>query len=466
VVDDEVFVCETLADILQDAGYHVETARDGPAALDRLDELGDRTDCVLLDIRLAPPAGSDQLDGIDVLRTLKQRWPDAGVIIITAYASVDNAVASLNLGADAYLQKPVNPDELLALVTKTVARRQLAREKVRLEAQAQEQNRFLLEKNRELEEALRRLHETQGQLIQSEKLASLGQLVAGVAHELNNPISFVYSNMARLLEYVEDIRTVFTRYRQALNGLRQGQPPSEEELQRLAELESATDIDFILEDLQALAHESREGAVRVQSVVLDLRNFSRLDGGEVQNVDLVSGIENTLNLLRPELKHRINLELDLKPLPPIRGNAAQLNQVVMNLLMNAAQAIEGEGTIRIATAPTSAGVRLTISDTGCGIAQEHLNKIFDPFFTTRRDRREVERGTGLGLSIVHSIVERHAGTVQAESTLGKGTTLTIDLPLVGYQPGPAGTTSGAPAPPPATDAEQPQGHLREEEATP
>ena len=492
VVDDELFICETLADVLEDVGYYVETARDGAEALDRLDDLGDRTDCVILDIRLAPPTKTDQLDGIGVLGILKERYPDAGVIIITAYASVENAVAALNLGADAYLQKPINPEELLPLVNKTVERRKLVREKARLEAQAQEQNRYLLTKNRELAEAnrqlqetLHRLNETQAQLIQSEKLASLGQLVAGVAHELNNPISFVYSNMARLLEYVEHILHVFTRYREALDGLRRGQPPGEEGLQELAELEAATDIDFILKDLQALARESREGAERVQAVVLDLRNFSRVDEGEVQDVDLVSGIESTLALLRPELKHRITLELDLGPLPHIRGNAAQLNQVVMNLLMNAAQAIEGEGTIRLATQPTAAGVRLTVSDTGRGIAPEHLNRIFDPFFTTRRGHQGMAGGVGLGLSIAHAIVQRHAGTIEAESTPGEGTTFTIDLPLAGYRPnrlgapgptvrqahGPeqrrrAGTPPHSPPPTTASGSEEQQDQPHGKEVTP
>jgi signal transduction histidine kinase len=259
--------------------------------------------------------------------------------------------------------------------------------------------------------------------------------------------------MGRLEEYVQDIRRVFTRYRDTVAQLRHGQPPTAEELQATTNLEAATDIDYILEDLPALAAESREGAERVQAVVLDLRNFSRLDEGEVQSVDLVAGVQSTLALLRPEFKHRLQLELDLQPLPLIRGNAGQLNQVVMNVLVNAIQAIEGEGTVRVATAPTASGVRLTISDTGCGIAAEHLAKIFDPFFSTRKVRRggagPAGSGTGLGLAIVHSIVERHAGTVSVTSTLGQGTTFVIDLPLVGYQPaaasGPAGSAPASPA---------------------
>jgi signal transduction histidine kinase len=453
VVDDEPFVRETLADILAGARYRVEVAADGPSALRRLGELGGEVDCVVLDLRLAPSTEAGQLDGIDVLRAVKQSWPEAGVLIMTAYASVDNAVAALNLGADAYIRKPLNPEELLALIVKTVERRHLTREKARLEAQADVQNRFLMEKNRELAsaneqlaeanrqlaEALRQLQETQAQLIQSEKLASLGQLVAGVAHELNNPISFVYSNMGRLKEYVEEIRRVFTHYRETLDGLRRGGVPSTEELEATSALEAVSDIDYILQDLPALAEESRQGAERVQAVVLDLRNFSRLDEGEVENVDLVAAIQSTLALLRPEFRHRIQLELDLKPLPPIRGNGGQLNQVIMNVLVNAIQAIEGAGTVRIATAPTDTGVRLSVSDTGCGIAPEHLSMIFDPFFTTRKDRPGAHGvgaagGTGLGLAIVHSIVQRHAGTVSVTSAVGQGTTFVIDLPPLGYPP--------------------------------
>ena len=475
VVDDEPFVRETLADILAGARYRVEVAGDGPSALDRLRDLAGEVDCLVLDLRLGPSAEAGGFDGIDVLRGVKQNWPEVGVLIMTAYASVDNAVTALNLGADAYIRKPLNPEELLALVTKMVERRHLAQEKARLEEQAREQNRFLLEKNRELAsaneqlaeanrqlaEALRQLKETQAQLIQSEKLASLGQLVAGVAHELNNPISFVYSNMGRLEEYVQEIRRVFTRYRDTVAQLRHGQPPTAEELQATTNLEAATDIDYILGDLPALAAESREGAERVQAVVLDLRNFSRLDEGEVQNVDLVAGVQSTLALLRPEFKHRLQLELDLQPLPLIRGNAGQLNQVVMNVLVNAIQAIEGEGTVRVATAPTASGVRLTISDTGCGIAPEHLSRIFDPFFSTRRTRRvgagPAGSGTGLGLAIVHSIVERHAGTVSVTSTVGQGTTFVMDLPLVGYQPAAAAVPAASPV---AAGARQPDAGAR------
>jgi signal transduction histidine kinase len=471
VVDDEPFVRETLADILAGAGHRVEVTGDGPTTLARLRELEGEVDCLVLDIRLAPPleAGERGMDGIDVLRAVKQTWPDVGVLIMTAFASVDNAVAALNLGAEAYVRKPLIPEELLALVAKTVERRHLAREKARLELQAQEQNRFLREKNQELAvanqrlaevnrrlaDALRQLQEAQAQLIQSEKMASLGQLVAGVAHELNNPISFVYSNMGRLKEYVEDIRRLFARYQDTLGRLRRGEVPTAEDLETTGNLEGTTDIDYILQDLPALAEESQEGAERVQAVVLDLRNFSRLDEGEVQNLDLVAGIQSTLTLLRPELKHRIQLELDLTPVPPIRGSGAQLNQVVMNIVMNAIQAIEGEGTIRVATAPTDTGVRLTISDTGCGIAPEHLGKIFDPFFTTRKGRRGAAGGTGLGLAIVHSIIQRHAGTISVTSTVGEGTTFVIDLPLVGYQPAPVAEAAAAPAGPPGAETRQP-----------
>ncbi len=459
LVDDETLVCETLKDVLEDADYHVEVAGDAPGALALLERLDGACDCVLLDIRLTPVAPTTgQIDGIDILRSTKARWPDVGVIVITAYASVDNAVAALNLGADAYLRKPVNPEEMLAMVLKTVDRRELAREKAHLEIQAREQNRFLLEKNselaaanRRLQEALRQLRQAQARLIQSEKLASLGQLVAGVAHELNNPISFVYSNMARLLDYVRDIRRLFAAYREVLAGLRRGQPPGEMELRELARLEAEADIAFVLDDLRDLARESREGAERVQSVVLDLRNFSRMDEGEVQNVDLVKGIESTLNLLRPELKHRIKVELALEPLPPVRGNTAQLNQVVLNLVLNAAQAITGEGTIHISTEATDAGVRFAVSDTGRGIPAENLGKIFDPFFTTRKDRPGKGAGTGLGLAIAHSIVENHQGTVSVDSTPGRGATFTVELPLMGYQPKPTDSAE-LPLPPPQTEA--------------
>lgn len=249
-----------------------------------------------------------------------------------------------------------------------------------------------------VEQRTRELGEAQAQLVQSEKMASLGQLVAGVAHELNNPIGFVHANLQLLDEQVRKVTTA---------------DPGSPEAQRARDA------------MTKLLARSREGTGRVKKIVEDLRTFSRVDHAELQEVDLHEGIERTLSLIEPRLKEGITVERHYGDLPPVRCYAGQLNQVFMNLLMNAADAMPGGGTIGIRTVRSDRGVRLEFSDTGPGIPPEIRSRVFDPFFTTK----PVGKGTGLGLSISHGIVERHGGRISVESAVGHGTTFTIDLPL-------------------------------------
>lgn len=249
-----------------------------------------------------------------------------------------------------------------------------------------------------VEQRTRELGDAQAQLVQSEKMASLGQLVAGVAHELNNPIGFVHANLQLLEELTRKIASA---------------APGSDEAQRAREA------------VQKLLARSREGTARVKKIVEDLRTFSRVDHAELQEVDLHDGIERTLSLMEPRLKDGITVVKQYGDLPPVRCYAGQLNQVFMNLLMNACDAMPGGGTITIRTARTDHGVRLEFCDTGPGIPPEIRSRIFDPFFTTKA----VGKGTGLGLSISHGIVERNGGRIGVESTAGEGTTFSIDLPL-------------------------------------
>ncbi len=242
------------------------------------------------------------------------------------------------------------------------------------------------------------LHEAQAQLVHSEKMRSLGQLVAGVAHELNNPIGFVHANLQLLKEYVE----------------------------RLMEARARGDDTARLEDsITKLLSRSREGTERVKKIVKDLRTFSRMDQADLAEVDLHQEIEKTLTLMQPRLKEGIRVERDYGQLPRVRCFVGQLNQVFLNLLMNACDALEGGGTIRIHTRPLPGGVRLEFHDDGPGIPPELQARIFEPFFTTK----EVGRGTGLGLSLSHGIVERHGGRMLVGSAPGEGTTFVVELPL-------------------------------------
>jgi len=250
-----------------------------------------------------------------------------------------------------------------------------------------------------VEDRTKELRQTQQQLVQAEKMKSLGQLVAGVAHELNNPIGFVHANLQLMDDYVEKLLRA-----------RKGSPEAERARAAIAKL----------------LHRSQEGTNRVKQIVLDLKTFSRMDQSEIQDVNLHEEIERTLTLMEPRLKDAIKVERDYGEIPRVRCNAGQLNQVFMNVLMNACDALEGrDGTIRITSGPRPDGVRLEFSDDGPGMPPEVQSRIFDPFFTTK----EPGKGTGLGLSMSHQIVERHGGHMMVSSQPGCGARFIIDLPL-------------------------------------
>ncbi|HQU71599.1 MAG: VCBS repeat-containing protein [Calditrichaeota bacterium] len=289
------------------------------------------------------------------------------------------------------------------------------------EAELREQYvRELEEKNQTLQRLYRELQDTQAQLIQSEKMAGLGQLVAGVAHELNNPISFVYANMKELKTYIKAI--------DELLALISRENLTPEILKNeLFALEGKYDLAFIRQDIEQLIEESREGSRRVKEVVQNLRNFSRLDESDYKAVDLHEGLESTLLLLNNELKKGIAVDKNYGKLPPVYCNPGQINQVFMNLLHNAVQAVETRQNSRIGITTVARGdrVRITIADNGPGIPEAVRNKIFDPFFTTK----PVGSGTGLGLSISYNIIKRHRGKIALSSTPGEGTVFEIELPV-------------------------------------
>ncbi len=273
-----------------------------------------------------------------------------------------------------------------------------------------EARRQLEAKIKELELTNHELKQTQAQLIHSSKMVSLGQLVAGVAHELNNPIAFIYSNMSHLKKYGEDLVSLVEAF------------PSTPELDQK---KSAVEFDYIKADMPKLIHSCEEGARRVRDIVIGLRNFSRLDELQLKEVDVADSIRTTLELLTGELKNRVQVELHFEPTKPVRCYVSQINQVFMNLLSNAAQAIKSSGTISVRLRQRESNlVEIAISDTGSGISPDQIDKIFDPFFTTK----PVGQGTGLGLSISYGIIKKHHGDIQVQSKLGEGTTFTVTLP--------------------------------------
>lgn len=258
----------------------------------------------------------------------------------------------------------------------------------------------------------------ENQLRQSEKMQAIGQLAAGVAHEINNPVGYIKSNLGTLQNYIGVFLELMEEYRA---GCARGEVPLTD---RAREILEGEDFEFILDDVGNLLRESIEGTDRVRDIVLGLKSFSRVDEGAAKEADVNSGIDATLKVVWNELKYKCTVTKDLGRLPRINCNLGQLNQVFMNLLVNAAHAIEEKGEIRIATRERDGGVEVTIADTGKGIPPENLKRIFDPFFTTK----EAGKGTGLGLAISLGIVEEHGGTMEVKSEVGKGTTFTVFLP--------------------------------------
>ncbi|MEJ2633929.1 MAG: FG-GAP-like repeat-containing protein [Calditrichia bacterium] len=343
-----------------------------------------------------------------------------GILLIGAAVKRDFTLADLAVFRALAAQSAVAIENNLYIEETRQLIRQVTEAQTREKYLSQLENAYreLEEKNRRLEELYRDLKDTQSQLVQSEKMASLGQLMAGIAHELNNPISFIYANLRELDSYSQVVRKL-------LEPIAGTEIDADALLQKIREVKNAEDLEFILTDLNKLVEESLQGSLRVKELVQNLRNFSRVDEAQVKEVDLQQGINSTLQLLNNEMKGRITLHKDYGALPKVYCNPGQINQVFMNLLLNAIQAIEGEGNIWITTRLSNSRVIISIRDDGKGIPQETLSKIFDPFFTTK----PVGQGTGLGLSISYSIIQNHGGDIEVESEKRKGTVFRIILPV-------------------------------------
>lgn len=269
-------------------------------------------------------------------------------------------------------------------------------------------------KIQELEKANNEIRDTQARLVHTAKMASLGQLVAGVAHELNNPIGFIYSNMTHLRDYSSKLLHLVD--------------VAENAPQSLAKEKDKADLDYIKKDLPKLISSCEDGARRTRDIVLGLRNFSRLEEAQEKQVDIHEGLENTLQLLAGEIKNRIKVIKNFEKLPKVNCYPNELNQVFMNVLGNAAQAIEGDGEIVITTKKIKPDkIEISIRDTGKGMNKATLEKIFDPFFTTKG----LGHGTGLGLSISYGVIQKHGGEILVSSEPGKGTEFRIILPVDG-----------------------------------
>ncbi|MBE0603843.1 MAG: PAS domain-containing protein, partial [Deltaproteobacteria bacterium] len=274
-------------------------------------------------------------------------------------------------------------------------------------------------KNAELTDACRDLKRSQAQILQQEKMASIGQLAAGVAHEINNPMGFISSNLRTLFKYVERLMGFIDLQDSALKEA--AGPP-----EPVRKARADAKIDRIQGDIRALLLESIDGAERVMKIVQNLKSFSHVDQAEFMHADINECLNSTINIAWNEIKYKATLSKELGEIPRTKCYPQQINQVLMNILINASHAIEKQGKIDVRSRVEDGCVCVSISDTGGGIPPENLERIFEPFFTTK----DVGKGTGLGLSIAYDIVKKHNGEILVESEIGKGTTFTVRIPLV------------------------------------
>ena len=279
----------------------------------------------------------------------------------------------------------------------------------------------LTRKNLRLNEALAELKHSQAKVLHQEKMASIGQLAAGVAHEINNPIGFINSNLSTLGKYLSRLSGFLAVQSGCIAA---GAPP--DLVESVRRQQANLKIDYIVKDLEDLVRESLEGAERVRSIVADLKSFSRVDQSEYKQADLNECLRSTINIVWNEIKYKATLKKELGEIPRTRCYPQQMNQVFMNLLVNAAHAIEDQGIITVRSWEEDGYVCFSVADTGQGIPEANLNRIFEPFFTTK----EVGKGTGLGLSITYDIVKKHKGEITVRSEPGKGTVFTVRIPVV------------------------------------
>jgi len=402
IVDDEELILNLFADYLS-ARYSCATANNGHEALAQLSR--ETFALVITDVQMPG------MSGTELLRKIKETYPETAVIMASGVGRTQRVLDAVRLGAFDYLVKPCELDVLELTVERALEQRALLRS-------AHRYKRDLERRNEELHESRETLGRLQAQIVHSEKMASLGQLAAGVAHELNNPAGFIFGNMEILNGCAPGLERLLQLYESA-------SLPAKEAAE-VARIKDEIDYENSLRDLRSIIADCLDGSERIRDVVQNLRTFSHLDEAEFKKVNVHEGLDATIRLLaRFYESGQVKLHRDYAELPLVDCYAGQLNQVWMNLLDNAAQAVKNGGEVRVVTWREGPLAVVSVTDTGHGIAPEHLKHVFDPFFTTK----PVGEGTGLGLSVTYSIVERHGGTIKVESHPGSGTTFIVHIPI-------------------------------------
>ncbi len=464
IIDDTPENLNLLSTMLTEQGYKVRSVTKGSTGLRGAQAAP--PDLILLDVNMP------QMKGYEVCQHLKgdERTREIPVIFISALGDALDKVKAFRAGGVDYITKPFQVEEVLARIENHLTIRRLSQQLQQKNVQLSEQNIQLSreieerkqaeealrqsearerEKARELEQTLGELKSTQSQLIQAEKMSSLGKMIAGIAHEINNPVSFISGNLSYARQYFKDLLELVQLYQNTY-------PNPTGEIQQLI---SKIDLNFLVEDWSKLMDSMQVGTRRIQEIILSLRNFSRLDEQDLKPVDIHQGIDNTLLILQHRLRAEgntgeIQVIKDHSQLPKVTCYASQLNQVFMNLLNNAIDAVETKPDPRVITIHTSLiqnsqctttasgsaneiqgdiprtsnsqSVVILITDNGSGMSEEILHKIFDPFFTTK----PVGSGTGLGLSISYQIVvEKHGGQLSCISAPGYGSAFFVEIPV-------------------------------------
>ena len=397
IVEDNPASLALLQKIVEQSGHKAVLADNGQNAWEKIQKTAP---AMIITDWMMP-----KMDGLDLCRKIRSsREIDyVYIILLTARDSSEDAVEGLKAGADDYIRKPFDHEELKARI----------RVGERIIQLKDEQNK------------------ANAQLLQSEKMASIGQLAAGVAHEINNPTGFVSSNLKTLVDYTGDIFELINKYKKLKNEVESAWPNGDmpavlsDQLKVITDHEEEIDLDYLLNDIQDLIGDCREGTDRIKKIVIDLKDFAHPGEDKLHRTDINHGIEQTLNMVNNEIKYVATVNKEFADIPLVECYPRQINQVFMNILVNAAQAIEKKGIINISTKAENNFVEIKISDTGSGISEKNLSKIFDPFFTTK----EVGKGTGLGMNIAYNIIKKHNGSIDIQSTVGKGTTFIIKLPV-------------------------------------
>jgi len=472
IVEDSLIQAELLRRVLAREGYRIMLAKDGAEGLAMASK--EQPKVIISDITMPI------MNGFEMCRAIRQDAALQGtpVILLTMLADASDVIHGLNAGADYYVTKPFNEQYLLTKIKEALSGKhwyneekqelelRIGEEKYQVKVGTKQvlnllvstyenavlQNRellsaqdqlvklsgSLLEKTQKLEEAYDDLKKAQAQLLQQDKMASIGQLAAGMAHEINNPVGFVNSNLGTMQRYIDALFQVLSAYETSESELQEATRAA------IDDLKKKIDLTFLHEDVTCMLTESMDGMQRIKCIVQDLQDFSHASKSKKQWANLERGLDGALNVAWNEIKYKAEVVKEYGGIPEVECIPSQLNQVFINLLVNAAHAIEDHGEIRIATKEDDGSVRIAISDNGCGIPPENLKRIFDPFFTTK----DVGKGTGLGLAIAYDIVvNKHGGRIDVTSEVGAGTTFTINLPRKHEQsPKGAETIAGQPSP--------------------